>query len=71
MSTSYIEKALTVFRGIASRDPELAARYMNPGKYLQHNPHAADGVEGLKTYVRQLPAENYHLKVVRAFQDGS
>jgi predicted SnoaL-like aldol condensation-catalyzing enzyme len=71
MSTSYIEKALTVFRGIASRDPELAARYMNPGKYLQHNPHAADGVEGLKTYVRQLPAENHHLKVVRAFQDGS
>jgi predicted SnoaL-like aldol condensation-catalyzing enzyme len=71
MLTSDIEKALTVFRGIASRDPELTARYMNPGKYIQHNPHAADGIERLKTYVRQLPAENHHLKVVRAFQDGS
>jgi predicted SnoaL-like aldol condensation-catalyzing enzyme len=70
MPTSDIEKALTVFRGIASRDPELTTKYMNPGKYIQHNPHAADGVEGLKRYVSQFPRENHHLKVVRAFQDG-
>jgi predicted SnoaL-like aldol condensation-catalyzing enzyme len=70
MSTSEIEKVLTIFRGIASRDAELTTKYMNPEKYIQHNPHAADGVEGLKEYVRQFPLENHHLKVLRAFQDG-
>jgi len=70
MSMSDIEKVLTVFRGIASRDPELTTKFMNPTKYTQHNPHAADGVEGLRKYVSQFPRENHHLKVVRAFQDG-
>jgi predicted SnoaL-like aldol condensation-catalyzing enzyme len=62
VATSDIEKALTVFRGIASRDPELTIQYMNPTKYTQHNPHAADGVKGLKEYVSQLPRENHHLR---------
>jgi predicted SnoaL-like aldol condensation-catalyzing enzyme len=59
MSASEIEKVLTVFQGIASRNAELAAKFMHPTKYKQHNPQAADGVEGLKTYVRQLPHENH------------
>jgi predicted SnoaL-like aldol condensation-catalyzing enzyme len=67
---SNIEKVLTVFRGITSRDPDLTTKYMNPEKYIQHNPHAADGVEGLREYISDLPNENHHLKVVRAFQDG-
>jgi predicted SnoaL-like aldol condensation-catalyzing enzyme len=70
MATNDIEKVLTVFRGIASRDAELTTKYMNPGQYTQHNPNAADGVQGLKEYVGQFPCENHHLKVVRAFQDG-
>jgi predicted SnoaL-like aldol condensation-catalyzing enzyme len=65
-----IEKVLSVFRGIESRDPDLTTKYMNPAEYKQHNPHAADGVEGLTEYIRHLPKENHHLKVVRAFQDG-
>jgi predicted SnoaL-like aldol condensation-catalyzing enzyme len=65
-----IEKVLSVFRGIESRDPDLTTKYMNPAEYKQHNPHAADGVEGLREYIRHLPKENHHLKVVRAFQDG-
>ena len=48
MATSNIEKVLTVFRGLASRDPDLTAKYINPEKYIEHNPHAGDGVEGLK-----------------------
>ena len=71
MLTSEIEKVLTVFRGIAGRDAELAANYMNPAKYMEHNPHAADGVQGLKEYIAQLPRENHHLELVRHFQDGS
>lgn len=67
---SNIEKVLTVFRGIESRDPDLTTKHMNPEKYKQHNPHVADGVEGLREYIRQFPRENHHLKVVRKFEDG-
>jgi len=70
MSTSEIEKVLTVLRGIGARDAYLATKYMNQEKYVQHNPHAAEGVDGLKEYISQFPRENHHLKVVRAFQDG-
>jgi len=70
MAKSDIEKVLTVFQGIASRNPDLATKYMDPKKYTQHNPYAADGVEGLRDYISQFPKENHHLKVVRAFQDG-
>ena len=63
MSTSEIEKVLTVFRGIDATDAYLATNY------IQHNPHAADGVVGLKEYIR-FPKENRRRKVVRAFQDG-
>jgi predicted SnoaL-like aldol condensation-catalyzing enzyme len=70
MTTSNIEKVLTVFRGIAGRDPDLTTKYMNPAEYKQHNPHVADGVEGLREYIRQFPRENHHLKVVRTFEDG-
>ena len=48
----------------------IATKFMNPTKYIQHNPLATDGVEGLREYVSHLPPENHHLKVLRAFQDG-
>ena len=70
MAKSDIEKVLTVFQGIGERDADLATKYMNPKKYRQHNPHAADGVDGLREYISQFPRENHHLQVVRAFQDG-
>ena len=71
MAKSDIEKALTVFQGISARDASLAASYVNPEKFVQHDPHIADGVEGLKEYISHLPKENHPLKVTRAFQDGS
>jgi predicted SnoaL-like aldol condensation-catalyzing enzyme len=70
MSTSEIEKVVSALRGFASRDAELTTRYVNPSKFIQHNPFVADGVEGLKDEISQLPRENHHLEVVRAFQDG-
>src|SRR6202161_485812 len=70
MPKSDIEKVLTVFQGIGERDADLATKYMNPKKYIQHNPHAADGAGGLREYISQFPRENHHLQVVRAFQDG-
>ncbi len=43
MSMSEIDKVLTVIRGIGSGDVHLATRYMNPDRYEEHNPYAADG----------------------------
>jgi len=68
---SDIEKALAVFQGISSRDPVLATKYMDPKHYVEHNPHARDGVEGVKLYVEQIAADHPELKVIRAYQDGS
>jgi predicted SnoaL-like aldol condensation-catalyzing enzyme len=70
MLSSDIEKVLTVFRGVAGRDAELATKYLNLTKYTEHSPHVADGVEGLKEYVRHGPSKGHDLEVVRAFQDG-
>ena len=71
MSTSEIEKAFSVFRGIDARDAYLATtKYINPKKYIEHNPHVAGGVVGLKEYISHISKENRRRKVVRAFQDG-
>jgi len=35
------------------KDADAAARYLGP-KYVQHNPSAADGIEGLKAFVQFL-----------------
>lgn len=70
MATENIEQVLTVFQGIATRNPELTIRNMNPVKYVPHNPHVGDGIKGLKAYVENLPPENHHLTVLRTFQDG-
>ena len=71
MAASDIEKVLTVFEGIGAQDAILATRYMNPKNFIQHDPHVADGVEGLRKYIGHFPKENRPLKVTRAFQDGA
>lgn len=69
MFTSNIDKVLTVFRGIQARDPELATRHLSPDRYQEHNPRAADGVEGFREYVSQLP-KGAHMRVIRAIEAG-
>jgi predicted SnoaL-like aldol condensation-catalyzing enzyme len=44
--------------------------YINPRKYIEHNPRSADGIDGLREYIDQVSKENHHFKVARAFQDG-
>jgi predicted SnoaL-like aldol condensation-catalyzing enzyme len=70
MAINNIERALTIFRGIASRNKELATRYMHSTKYKQHNPHARDGVAGVEEWIDLLPPGRHRLATVRAFQDG-
>ena len=56
---------------INQKDFEAASKFLGP-RYIQHNPRAADGPEGLKaflTYLREkLP--DYHSEIKRVFADG-
>ena len=65
-----IEKVLEVFAGISAGNAELAGRYINHERFIQHNPYAEDGVEGLKRFISQSPRDQLQLTVVRAIQDG-
>ena len=65
-----IEKVLAVFAGISAGDEDRATRYIDPERFVQHNPYAAEGVSGLRQFIRDSPREQLQLTVVRAFQDG-
>lgn len=71
MAKTAIEKVLSVFEGISAGDVELATRYIDQERFIQHNPYAADGVEGPKQSISQSSRKQLHLTVVRAFQDGT
>ena len=70
MANTQIEKVLAVFEGISNKDADLATRYLDPDRFLQHNPRAANGVEGLKQFIARFPREQLHITVVRAIEDG-
>ena len=65
-----LEKAQAIFAGISAGDVDLATQYIDHRRFVQHNPYAADGVDGLTEFIRQSPLEQLHLTVVRAIQDG-
>jgi predicted SnoaL-like aldol condensation-catalyzing enzyme len=52
-------------------DYDAAARYLGP-YYKQHNPTAADGAEGLKSFIAYLKTNfpKTHSQVTMAFADG-
>jgi predicted SnoaL-like aldol condensation-catalyzing enzyme len=58
-------------KGINQKDFEAAAKDFGP-HYIQHNPRAADGVEGFKAFVGFLKAKfpNYHSDIKKVFADG-
>lgn len=43
---------------------------INPGKYIQHNPMVADGLEGFGALLQQLPEGSAKANTVRAYEDG-
>ncbi len=69
MAKSDVEKVLTVFAGISAGDVELATKYIDHKRFVQHNPYAAAGVEGLAQFISQSPRDQLQLTVARAFQD--
>jgi predicted SnoaL-like aldol condensation-catalyzing enzyme len=70
MAMTDLEKVRTLFAGISAGDVDLATQYINHKRFVQHNPYAADGVEGLTQFISQSPRDQLQLTVVRAFQDG-
>lgn len=70
MASTEIEKVGEVFAGISAGDVDGATRYINPERFVQHNPYAADGVEGLKQFISQSPRDQLRITVARAIQDG-
>ena len=58
-------------KAINDKDFEAASRYMGP-HYIQHNPGAADGAEGLKAFLAFLREKfpGSHSEIKRVFADG-
>ena len=58
-------------KGLNQKDYEAAAKHFGP-RYIQHNPNAADGPEGLAAFLKFLkekfPASKSEIK--RVFADG-
>jgi predicted SnoaL-like aldol condensation-catalyzing enzyme len=70
MAQSDIEKVSTIFAGISAGNVDLATKYIDGKRFLQHNPYAADGVDGLIHFISQSTREQLQLTLVRALQDG-
>jgi predicted SnoaL-like aldol condensation-catalyzing enzyme len=56
---------------INEKDYQAAEKFIGP-HYIQHNPMAKDGKEGLKSFIEYLRANqpDYHSEIVRSFADG-
>jgi predicted SnoaL-like aldol condensation-catalyzing enzyme len=67
------KKAVEEFLDLAinQKNFEAAAKFLGP-RYVQHNPNAADGPEGLKAYIAFLRQKfpDYHSDIKRVFADG-
>lgn len=70
MTRSDVERVSNVFEGISAGDVSLATRYIDPERFVQHNPYAANGVEGLTRFIAQSSRDQLQLTMVRAIQDG-
>ena len=70
MAEADIEKVLTIFHGISARDVDLATQHIDHKRFVQHNPYATDGVDGLVQFISQSPRDQLQLTVVRGLQDG-
>lgn len=63
------DKAIALIESIETGDQSTIA-YINPDKYIQHNPLVADGLEGFAEVLKNKPEQGFKAEVLRAFQDG-
>lgn len=63
------EKAVAVLTSLETGD-STPISYINPAKYIQHNPAVGDGLEGFGEVLKHAPEGGFKANVVRSFQDG-
>lgn len=64
------EKVKALLKSIETGETQPLA-YINPDKYIQHNPLAADGLAGFGALLSQLPEGSARVNTVRVFEDGN
>ena len=63
------DKAIALVQSLETGDA-TAVGYINPNKYIQHNPLVADGLEGFTEVLKQKPEGGFKAEVLRSIQDG-
>ncbi|MEM7185200.1 MAG: nuclear transport factor 2 family protein [Bacteroidota bacterium] len=64
------EKSAALLESLENGDQSTIA-YINPNKYIQHNPMVGDGLEGFGAIMKNAPEGGFKAKVVRSFEDGN
>lgn len=67
--TAQKQQVAALLKSIETGDPAPVAA-INPGKYIQHNLAAADGLAGFGALMQLLPKGSARANTVRVFQDG-
>jgi predicted SnoaL-like aldol condensation-catalyzing enzyme len=69
MDATNLEKARDFLRGVATADPDLATRHVDPDSFTDHGRLADDGAIDLWKRVATLPASP-NVRIVRTVEDG-
>ena len=64
------EKVEALFAGINAGDVEGATQYIDPVRFVQHNPLAANGVQGIEELIHESSGDQLQWDVVRTLHDG-
>ena len=64
-----IDKVRDLFGAIAARDADAAVRHLDAGRYVEHDPHVADGVNGVRRWIDALELDA-RVQIVRILEDG-
>ena len=62
------ERVRTLLKSLETRDPKPLG-YINPKRYIQHNPNVEDGLEGVRKLRSSLPNDT-KVNTIRVFADG-
>ena len=71
MALTDIDKAKDFLRGVATGDPDLATRHVDPDAYVEHNPRREEGALGLWKHVDGLPKTPADFRVLRVLRDDA
>lgn len=69
MKQLFKDKAIALIESIETGD-QASIAYINPDKYIQHNPLVGDGLAGFSEVLKNKPEQGFKAEVLRAFQDG-